>query len=256
MDVAALLAQLAPWRARQQRLAWRPLVIDGEHSDIISQFGGAPWLPHGEQWPICGICQTALTFFLQLDLGQLPADLDRRFGDGLLQLFYCTECNQMEPFSKAHLARIIAPTGVTRASLPPDAIEDFPPKAIVGWEEFIELPQPWEFETLGLRYTYEYPADVIRIECPEVGLIAERPADQGIADEIASAADGDKLAGWPRWRQYDDYPACPQCGAQMQLLFQLDSEDHLPVVLGDLGTGYLTQCPQHTAIPAFSWDCS
>jgi hypothetical protein len=42
----------------------------------------------------------------------------------------------------------------------------------------------------------------------------------------------------------------------MRHVFQLDSEDHLPFLFGDAGTGHLTQCPQHHEVVAFGWACS
>ena len=39
-------------------------------------------------------------------------------------------------------------------------------------------------------------------------------------------------------------------------IFQLDSEDHVPFMFGDVGTGHITQCPEHLEVVAFGWACS
>jgi len=42
----------------------------------------------------------------------------------------------------------------------------------------------------------------------------------------------------------------------MQFVFQIDSNDNLPIILGDRGCGHITQCPEHKQILTFSWACS
>jgi len=67
----------------------------------------------------------------------------------------------------------------------------------------------------------------------------------------------DKLAGWPRWVQDIEYPNCPTCdGVMNQFIFQLESDDNIPWLWGDLGTGYLVQCPEHKNKVAFLWQCT
>ncbi len=96
----------------------------------------------------------------------------------------------------------------------------------------------------------------MRLEWPEVGLTIEGGFSDGLAETVATAASGDKLAGWPVWVQGMEHPSCPRCGRRMWLVFQLDSEDHLPFMFGDMGTGHLTQCPEHLEVVAFGWACS
>ena len=47
----------------------------------------------------------------------------------------------------------------------------------------------------------------------------------------------------------------PAVSAQMRLVFQIDSNDHLLFMFGDLGCGHLTQCPTHEDVLAFGWAC-
>ena len=51
-----------------------------------------------------------MRFFLQLNLEQVPNSL-KDFGKGLLQLFYCVDCDDPQPFSESHVVRIIEPKG-------------------------------------------------------------------------------------------------------------------------------------------------
>ena len=68
--------------------------------------------------------------------------------------------------------------------------------------------------------------------------------------------EGDKLAGWPYWVQDVEYPKCPTCDRLMDtLIFEFASDDHVPYLWGDVGTGYILQCPDHKDQVAFLWQC-
>jgi uncharacterized protein YwqG len=286
MQIDDILRELQPWRDQYQRPAWRPRVVDGEHALTASKFGGLPWLALGEHWPACGHCESSMSLLLQLNLDHLPSGLDACFGVarqtplpelaqwplnlpplpplaqhfssmGLLQIFYCLQCDDgWAPFAASQLARVVHPAGFTpEPSVPPDAAL-FPAKIITGWNEFTDWPNPQEHEELGLRYTYDFSANTVRLNCPEVGLTTECGLDdEELAETISTAAYKDKLGGWPAWVQGVEYPSCPRCQRRMALLFQLDSNDHLPFMFGDMGTGHVTQCPEHRAIVAFGWAC-
>jgi uncharacterized protein YwqG len=230
---------------------------DGDGSLAASKFAGQPWLAEGEAWPVCPQCQNPMPLFLQLALAHLPDALEQRFGAGLLQLFYCTVCEDgWEPFSESSLVRVVHPLGSLQPSAIPTLPDTFPAKRIVGWEEITDGPDPTEHEVLGLEYTYDWDAGTVRLECPALGLVFDEIRNDELAENISVAATGDKLAGWPSWVQGVEYPVCPLCQRQMVLLFQLDSEDHLPYMFGDVGTGHVTQCPEHKEVVAFGWACS
>ncbi len=39
------------------------------------------------------------------------------------------------------------------------------------------------------------------------------------------------------------------------MLFQMNSEQTLPWMFGDVGIGHVTQCPTHPTEVAFGWAC-
>jgi uncharacterized protein YwqG len=86
--------------------------------------------------------------------------------------------------------------------------------------------------------------------------VAEGIAADDLAERLSVAEPGDKLGGWPYWIQGVEYPACPVCQAEMHMVFQLDSNDNLDFMFGDVGTGHITQCPVHKSVVTFSWACS
>src|SRR4051812_4991019 len=117
MRANEIVTALGPWLARQRRPAWKPVVEAGDGAATNSKYSGTPWTGPDAPWPNCGLCRQPLQPFVQLDLGDLPAELGRPFGTGLLQLFYCTrgECQGSggwEPFADdLSRVRIIHPAG-------------------------------------------------------------------------------------------------------------------------------------------------
>jgi hypothetical protein len=253
---------LEPWLARHRRPAWKPVVEPGDGSPTAPKFGGPAWTGSDAPWPACGACRTPLPLFLQLDLGDLPAELGRPFGIGLLQLFYCTrtDCpggDGWRPFADTvSRVRIAHPAGP--ATPPGETSGSFPAKRIVGWSRFTDLPSPAEHEALGLDYSFDVSTGHYGVECPALGLsLAGDEIECGwLAGAIADAAPGDKLGGWPAWVQDERYPPCPRCGRRMALVFQVDSGDNVPFMFGDSGCGHVTQCPEHKEVVAFGWDGS
>ncbi len=231
-----------PALARFKRIAWKPLVTDQEGRQDASEFSGIPWLNGEEGWPSCPNCHKHLQLLLQLNLSELPAVLLGEFGDGIIQLFYCTsqnphcevECEAFFPFSKSVLIRLI-PKENEPSVVPIPSIEDlFPPRLITGWQETDDYPNWEEGTSLG-------------IEMEEMKW--EQLSDEGFP------VSGDKLGGWPHWIQGIEYPVCPDCGDRMRLVFQIDSNDNLPIEFGDIGCGHITQCKTHKERLAFGWAC-
>lgn len=251
-----LLEMFAAWRARHTRRAWKPVCTRAPGG----QFGGAPLLGPGEAWPTCEQCDRPLQFFLQIDVATLPAAFGAR-GAGTLQLFCCTwdgDCETHLPFSGTHVVRLL--TGPAGPARHPGGLAPFPARTIQRWDEIIDLPHPEEHGALGLSYDHDFAAWRTTVRGDGL-VVADIPIDRegiapGAAETIADAAPGDKLGGWPRWVQRVEYPTCPTCGQRMELVLQLGSEDNVPYMFGDVGTGHITQCPTHPEVLAFGWASS
>jgi uncharacterized protein YwqG len=262
MTAEEIVRKLGPWLAKQRRPAWKPIVEEGDGPATVSKFCGTPWIGPDASWPECGHCKKPLPLFLQIDLGDLPEELGQRFGTGLLQLFYCTrdDCQGYggwEPFADdLSRVRVVRPTSPGLMISVPQQDGHLPAKQIVGWTCFTDLPNPQEHDELGLKYTYNFDAGTLRFECPELGFDHTNRMNDCPAEEIAISEQGDKLAGWPAWVQNVEYPHCPCCGRRMVHVFQVDSEDNIPFMFGDVGCGHITQCPEHKEIVAFGWACS
>jgi hypothetical protein len=125
----------------------------------------------------------------------------------------------------------------------------------ISLARFLDLPQSSEHDELGLKYTYDFKAGTVRLECPELGLVFANIKDDRLAENIATSESCDNLAGWPAWIQHVEYPKCPRCGRRMVHVFQVDSEEHIPLMFGDCDCGHITLCPEHNEIGAFGWAC-
>lgn len=231
--------QLAPFK----RPAWVPETAEGDGGVTNSKFAGTPWLGASEEWPVCPSCGNPIQLFLQLNLAQLPEAVRGEYGEGLIQLFYCTneepqcetECEAFFPFSRSVVARLVAPEGEPNTAPAPEIEGAFPPRLIVGWRETDDYPN-WE-------------------ESAELGVELEE-AELDALEGAGYPRPGDKLAGWPNWIQGIEYPDCPDCGERMRLVFQIDSGDNLSFDFGDVGCSHVTQCPTHKEQLAFGWACS
>jgi uncharacterized protein YwqG len=285
LDIDEVRRQLMPWIKQQQRPTWRPITRDDDGPVTASKFAGTPWLAADETWPACQACGGPMQLFLQLNLdADLPEpELRNRFGGGLLQLFYCT-ANERRPlppadltaaemaahfmsracpapggqaFGPGHHIRIVDPRGPNQSNLRyPGDDGPLAPKLVAGWTRQTDLPEPGEHQDLGLHIDYDFAHNTATLTCPSLGLKFENLASETLAEDIADAHVGDKLAGWPSWVQNVEYPNCPRCGARMQFIFQLDSNDNLEFMFGDCGRGHITQCPTHRGVVAFAWACS
>lgn len=251
-----LAATFAPWRNKHARKAWKPVCVDGGAGP--AHFGGLPLLRSGEQWPTCTSCHAPMQLFLELPFASLPAAFDRR-GEGTLQLFYCSvdagDCETWSAFSGAHVARLLV--GPATVATAPAGLTPLPVRTIEGWSEFLDHPHSEDHIRLGLVHDYDFKKKRLSLVCAELGIsLRDLPIDLDISETVGDAEPGDKLGGWPAWVQGAEYPPCPECKRPMDLVFQIDSEDNVPHMFGDVGCGHITQCADHPHALAFGWACS
>lgn len=251
MEQADVHERFAGWRQRLARPAWKP-IVRAAGAETLSRFGGLPSLAASEAWPTCGSCGDALKFFFQLEIAALPAAAAAV--GSLLQLFSCSRddgsCETWRPFSGTQLVRMCEGSV---ASVAHPSQQVYPVRFIDGWTALTDTPDRAEHERLGLAYDRDSDAAQVTVRSEDPPL--EVSTSLAVAEAISVAAAGDKLRGWPRWTQGVEYPACTTCGERMSLLFQLDSEDNVPFLFGDVGCGHVTQCPAHPDVLAFAWAC-
>ena len=223
-----------------ERPAWRPIVSEGEADQPLSRFGGNACLLEEVEWPLCGNCGKPLELFVQLASSELPPEAQSPFGEGILQMFYCissdplceVEAEAWEPFAKSVVVRVVPAETPTSTVIRSKA---FPVRRIIGWELTSDYPG-WE-------------------EAREVGIELSDDEEDRVS-ELGFPLAGDKLLGWPAWVQGLEYPSCPRCGSSMRVVFQVDSEDNVPYMFGDVGCGHISQCRAHPEVVAFAWACS
>ncbi|MGV7222129.1 MAG: DUF1963 domain-containing protein [Nitrospinales bacterium] len=226
-----------------KKTAWFPVIKEKDADTHSSKFSGLPVLLHNENWPCCKHCENPMQLFLQLNSKHLPNESEYPFGNGVLQVFYCTneeeqceiECEAFFPFAKSTLVRVLNPDIEKSKAIDDSPVKaPFPAKEIIGWEKKDDYPNWVELEELGVKIT-DQQSDVLA--------------------DLDFPASKDKLLGWPCWIQGVEYPACPDCGKKMRYIFQIDSEDNLPHMFGDSGCSYITQCEEHRNRMTIAWAC-
>ncbi|HEY9605039.1 MAG TPA: WGR domain-containing protein [Allocoleopsis sp.] len=255
--------------AQFTRLAWKPIVTEGDSSLLSSKFSGKPWLAKDEPWPSCPVCGQCMQLFFQLNLNELPEPVRQEFGTGLLQLFYCVRddgaCeggaevpvvsygDSSAYISENVLIRLVQPNGeASTAPIPLPESDYFPPKTIADWEQLEDYPEALD-EIVALIYGWDRVNDqALKYELLErLGF-----SDYEDYDEHCLTYNKDKLAGYPRWVQGMGYPGCPICREPMRQVFQLGSDDNLPYQFGDGGIAHVLQCKTHKEQLVLTWACS
>lgn len=78
--------------------------VSANTAQRFSKFGGVPYLPPGEEWPVCRLCNTHHVFYFQILISEMPpsfhhlAEVDRvtnqpKIGS-LIQLFLCNDSDE------------------------------------------------------------------------------------------------------------------------------------------------------------------
>lgn len=224
------------------RPCWKPVTSEADDTAEGSKFSGTVAASPDGVWPACGRCSEPLDLFVQLDSRDLPEEFGTPYGDGVLQLFYCTnsdsECTYADyawrPFGESSFGRVLSIDDCRAAARRASDPNAGPARAISGWKRDTDFPSDQDADELGVQMTDEQWEDLYSQEYPR---------------------GGDKLGGWPAWVQSIEKPDCPDCGRPMDYVLQIDSEDNLDFMFGDLGCGHIHVCPVHPDRVGFGWAC-
>jgi hypothetical protein len=208
-----------------------------------SGFGGQPWWPTGETWPVCESCGASLAFVCQLRLDGgghwRPDTYD------LLSVFFCRACSQPDDALFAEypggdrcclrLLRLraqplapldLAPGLSVQARLTPHRVRGVPVLDAPAWQDVVD-----EFTAIApqalkdLHIAYELAVlEVLR----HAGNIPQH-----------------QLGGYPHWAGTQSYwPECRWCGGQMYLLAQFVPSPALDIPWGKERWAYLFCCTE------------
>ena len=247
------------------RLAWKPIMTDGDSSLLSSKFSGKPWLAKDEPWPSCPLCGQFMQLYFQLNCSELPEPVRQEFGSGLVQMFYCHDCiydgcvecaevfyGETASIHRNLLIRLVQPNGEASTAPIPLPLEDYwHAKTIVDWQQVEDYPYSVN-EIVALIYGWE------RINDQDLSdEVLERLGFSNYEDyeEHISLDEGNKLAGYPKWVQGIEYAGCPICREPMRQVFQLTSEENLPYEFREGGIAQVLQCKTHKEQFALTWAC-
>lgn len=204
------------------------------------KIGGEPYMPEGDAWPVCGICNSAMEFFVQYDLSRLPEPQRSATGPGLFQLWMCNGLCGFAPFEAFACARIVELPAAGAPSARAVAASMFPEQRIVKWEAREDHPRAMDYVDGGLCDLGDGPDDL-----PDA------------LEERWPCYEAEKAGGWPHWSQGAEWPSCRECGATMRnVLFQVFRMGHPTFLVGDMGTAHAFQCPACKGELTVGWACS
>lgn len=279
----AMLDELVTRLSPHRRTAWAPIMGSKGEAGTYGQFGGVPRLAPNEEWPCCRGCRSRMTLVLEVDLDKAPEPFQRKVGpEGIFQFFYCQNdhCSinsPWEPFHGNNLTRLLNGPNDRTAERSPSRYEAV---AINGWIPLEEGPT-WE-ERPCLDIDREFlQSDMFSVFSNMAGCSSLTEAQEGYYSRVyeyfqltperaqdlfryVNTLSGDKLLGWPSWSQGVEYPDCPECGRQMEMLVQINNDGYLEAepgstsALGQLfaadGNGHIYHCPGHNRF-TFGWAC-
>jgi len=166
-----------------------------------------------------------------------------RVGSGkLLTFHYCLHCLPWGP-DDASAYRLRLHSDTDAASLTPVA-----PPPVEDADHFYWAPVPCRIvlaPTVSVPDWEDAPPEVTRLRLGEEPWDTYRTACEAIVPSEDLSADMDsRLGGYPNWIQSSDWPSCPECGEEMRLIWQLDSEPAAGIMWGDTGRVYIFACPR------------
>lgn len=200
-----------------------------------SKFGGMPYIPRGEAWPLCAGCRRRLSFICQADLR--AAGLDRDLRVPFFQFFFCWKCHPWDgadpesrgrwlvrSFDRVSEASAASPAelgdGNGDAGLGKSAVEHAvafePGRSLPDWETIADVAP----EVIDLAEDENEDAPWEAYDAAVEAIVGPPPAH-----------DHSILGGWPAWIQGN---ATPDGYRQLAMI---DSEGG--IMWGDSGAAYL-----------------
>jgi hypothetical protein len=244
MNTATLQQALTQQLQQLARTCLRLRLEPGEHSldESESGFGGRPWWPVGEAWPVCDSCAAPLTFVCQMRL-----DGGGHWRPGVYDLclvFCCRACSQQDdaplverPGGDACRLRLL------RLHDQPLAPLDYP--AALDAQERLASFRVYGTPTLDVP-AWQDVADELTAIAPHVLddlHVGYHLAELEVLRRQEQAAQS-QLGGYPHWVSTSYWPECRWCGGQMYLLAQYSDEEPLTFPWGSARRAYLFCCAE------------
>lgn len=191
-----------------KRTAWTPILEMREDSPLASKYLGKPWLNPNDPGILCSSCGQPKSCHLQLNLQDVPTELQNQLGQGLIQVMVCDSEDCADVVEGSEHIRLIQIEAATNPSAPTNSSaanqgdRSNQVYQIVGWQPFDDYP------------TAEEAQDAHNTDYGEEGEEALFFTWEG------ERRKQDKLGGWPCfWQHFDGYPNCPVCQQPMQFLY-------------------------------------
>jgi uncharacterized protein YwqG len=195
------------------------------NSQFVSHFGGTPYFENGEDWPTSESGR-ALEFIFQIFNDER---LNMAESIKLVQFFYDMEefpwetegegwqVKIYESLNREHVKKIEPPLGLETIGY-----------CNIAYQDCLSLPD-WE----GM--------EIFEKDAWKLCAMTDNPwknYEQAVTEIIGEQNYQSQLGGYPRWVQGEATPKSTD-GSNAKLLFQIDSEENVGLMWGDVGLVYV-----------------
>lgn len=213
------------------------LIIPTDPSEIElkktdTKFGGAPYAETGDKCPICAACGEKLTFVFQF---RDNYDMDLKPSGPLHVFYYCFGCMPIETADEGQwlVKTYKNPESAKFVETSPNETMEIVPSGVTLKRDFV-VP--------AFDFMCELNSEVYDL-CTELS-----PDDPHTAYEEAAKAAGaiapvcSSMGGYQAVVQALAAQDCPHCSKDMDFFVQIQSEEDINLMWGDLGVLYLFKC--------------
>jgi hypothetical protein len=244
MNETALQKALTLQLHHLARTCLRLRLEPGAHSltEPESGFGGQPWWPAGEAWPLCESCGQPLVFVCQMRLD--GGGHWRPGGYDLCLVFACQTCSLQDDaalserpsgdgcrfrllrLAEQPLARLAFPAALdAQERLASFRVQGTPALDVPAWQDVAD----------ELTAIAPHALDDLHVGYHLAELEVLRRQEQAAQSQ---------LGGYPHWLGAGYWPECRWCGGQMYLLAQFMSTEPLVFPWGRDRRAYLFCCAE------------
>lgn len=237
-------------KLKKESVRVMPVKLGFDKSQAIdTRFGGFPYAEAGEKAPVCECCGKPLTFIFQF---RDSYDKDLNPSGALHSVYYCFDCTPIgRPEEEKGQWKVVTHENpdVSKFVEQKESVSQLLKPMQCSLSKVFTLP---DYETIESHYP-----DIVEM-CEAIDCYAD-DLMSGYEDAVYSIGGLTEpstiVGGYPSWIQGEGSQVCPECGGEMELACQIDSEEAVDLMFGDAGCLYVFRCPEHKDKFAIEMQC-
>ena len=214
---------------------------------LETRFGGPGYAESKDEVPVCKCCGKPLTFVFQF---RDSYDKDMKPCGALHSVYYCFDCTPIgRPEEENGQWRVITHENPDASKFVEikDNISKVLKPMLCSLSKVFVLP---DYETAENNFPN------IAELCEEIDCEDPMSAYEDAGNEIGCLMEpSTTIGGYPIWIQGEGSQVCPECGGEVELACQIDSEESVNLMFGDAGCLYVFKCAKHKNAFAIEMQC-